>query len=59
MQIAPINRCQNGTHPSTDYCYPADLDQLDRYGTATIIFLAIYMLFANVLLLNMLIAIFT
>ncbi len=59
MAIRNVSSCEAGQAPSTHYCYPAGLDRFDRYETAILFFLGLFMLFANVLLLNMLIAIFT
>ena len=59
MTVNPVSACGEGQTPSNDYCFPAGLDRFDRYDTAILFFLALFMLFANVLLLNMLIAIFT
>ena len=40
-------------------CIPRGLEQPDRYTLAVRLFLALFLLFGNILLLNMLIAVFT
>ncbi len=42
-----------------DYCYPEDLEDIKKYNYVTPALLAIYLLIGNVMLLNLLIAIFT
>ena len=46
----------NSTHP---YCYPKDLETINNYNYVTPMLLAIYLLVGNVMLLNLLIAVFT
>ncbi len=44
---------------TTDYCYPKELETISDYKYVTPIFLSIYLLVGNVMLLNLLIAVFT
>ncbi len=41
------------------YCYPEAIETINDYNYVTPLFLAVYMLIGNVMLLNLLIAIFT
>ena len=46
----------NSTFP---HCYPEDLETITNYNYVTPALLAIYLLIGNVMLLNLLIAVFT
>lgn len=61
MVVADTPECPtNGTANYDDeYCYPRDVEHITHYNYVTPIFLAIYLLIGNVMLLNLLIAVFT
>ena len=58
LEVKELPAC--GPSPSFhEYCYRSDVEDMNKYTTFVPIFLAIYLLFSNVMLLNMLIAVFT
>lgn len=54
-----MSDCQAGQDPDEHYCVPADLEDVGFYRYFTPVFLAVYLLFSAILMLNMLIAVFT
>ena len=58
MNVRSVPSCSN-TSSNNDYCFPnPSFEEPYDYATVPKFFLAIFLLFANVLLLNMLIAVF-
>ena len=49
----------NAPLDASAYCYPSQIETLSDYNYITPVLLAFYMLFGNVILLNLLIAIFS
>ena len=64
MVVADTPACNGSASayvPTADhpYCYPSDVEHINHYNYVTPVFLAIYLLIGNVMLLNLLIAVFT
>ena len=60
IEVANISACAPGTPlDSNTYCYPDQIETISDYNYITPVLLAVYMLFGNVILLNLLIAIFS
>lgn len=57
--VAESSKASFALVPNTTYCYPSDVENVADYNYVTPVFLAIYLLIGNVMLLNLLIAIFT
>ena len=64
MVVTDTPECppNNTAYVPTDdqpYCYPRDVEHINHYNFVIPLFLAIYLLIGNVMLLNLLIAVFT
>lgn len=60
IEVANVSACPpNAPLDASAYCYPAQIETLSDYNYITPVLLAFYMLFGNVILLNLLIAIFS
>ena len=58
--MAKIPPCPPNVSPDANaYCYPEQIETISDYNYITPVLLAVYMLFGNVILLNLLIAIFS
>ena len=58
--MAKVPPCPSNVSVASDvFCYPEQIETIADYSFVTPVLLAIYMLFGNVILLNLLIAIFS
>ena len=64
MKVKSVEACPTDgstfiSNSTQNYCYPKEYETIENYNYVTQVFLSVYLLIGNVMLLNLLIAVFT